>query len=155
MHDYSSFLSVFTLSILSFSLLFFVRSSKSVAFSISILGTKCADFCGTRAAMTYLPSSFTKLNTVHALNTGNISTMMLCLCISSCVLLINERSYLVSIPMIRRSGLGSRTVNSDRVASFIYFADAIFQQRACLGKSTVGPSIAMPLCKVNPCFKIT
>lgn len=69
------------------------------------------------------------------------------------MLRICEKSYVLSSPMIKRSGLGSKTVISDKVASFTYFPDEMFQQSTSLGKSIVGPNIDMLLFKVNPILK--
>lgn len=75
MRDYSIFLSVLTLSFVFLELL------ESLVVSLIFLWASFFNnnirldvFGGIRAATTYLPSSFTKLNTVHALTTGITST---------------------------------------------------------------------------------
>lgn len=111
-------------------------------------------FCGIKPATTYLPSSLTKLNTVHALCTGTISVVMPSFCTISRRFFRKRISYTSSNPMIKRSGFGTRMVNSDKDASFMCLPDSTFQHMAYLGKSIIGPITRGPVLSVNPVLKI-
>lgn len=109
-----------------------------------------SDTGGIKPAATYLPSFARKLYIPQACCTSAISDLMLYLCNISFISRILLYSHLVSRPKTRTSKTGYKTVNKDKVSSFMSFAEPTFQEKTVPFKTAMGPNNNDASFKVNP-----